>query len=211
MDVNWAASDKIFVSTNRRFNEVVFFYPSLTSEDGDCDSYVCYSMDQDIWYFGSMRRSAWIDAELLTYPIGAGIDGYLYEHESVTDDGSVDPAVGVDAYIQSAPIEIGEGDQWAFVRSIYHDLTFREATTTPSPPEATIKILGINRPGGGYLTDNTEDQVIKEVSTVVEQYTDKSDVRIRARGIIFRVEGNAVNSPWRLGTPRLDMRTDGKR
>lgn len=219
-DVDWLQGDKIFAGTNRRFNEIMWLYPSVASEDGDCDKYICYDMksgDTPVWYGGTLKRTAWLDSELLIYPIAAGQDTYLYEHEAVIDDGSVSPAVGVRSFIESAPFELldsdsaNDGQHWAFIRSIWHDVTFRGALETPNVPSLTMRIYGINRPGAGLLVDNTEDQIAKEEMMVVERFTPKSDVRMRARGMKIRIESSAINSPWRLGAPRLEMRTDGMR
>jgi hypothetical protein len=45
----------------------------------------------------------------------------------------------------------------------------------------------------------------------VEQFTDQVHLRLRGRSFAFRIETTETGIAWRLGSPRLDIRPDGRR
>ena len=70
-----------------------------------------------------------------------------------------------------------------------------------------------NNPGGAYLQsdDSTVTQSAAGSSTVVEQFTQEADVRLRGRSFAIKVSNSDAQNQWRLGTPRVEIRTDGRR
>ena len=88
------------------------------------------------------------------------------------------------------------------------DLTFRGSTA--ESPSANITIKTRNFPGGNYL-QSTDSSVTKTASVPVEQFTNQVHLRLRGRSFAFRIESDDSGVGWRLGTPRLDVRTDGRR
>ena len=97
------------------------------SSSDNIDRYVVYNYQQSIWYIGTLARSFWIDRGVFNLPIAAGLDGYLYNHETGFDDGSNNPASGISAYIESSQFDIGEGEQFFFL-SVGLYQTSRSAT-----------------------------------------------------------------------------------
>jgi hypothetical protein len=197
---------KIFAGHASAFSEVWWFYPSSDSQEND--SYVVYNYEQRVWYYGRMPRTAWADRSVLPFSLGVSPDGYVYYQESGLNDGSVSPAVPLDAYIESSVVDIGDGDQFMFATRIIPDLTFRNSTN--ASPTATLTIKARNFPGGAYFASDDE-AVTKTASHPVEQYTNQLFTRIRGRSMSLRVESNQLNTAWRLGDPRLDIRSDGRR
>ncbi|MFN7640159.1 MAG: hypothetical protein ACK5PR_00250, partial [bacterium] len=108
-DINYDQAEKITAGSNMAFNEVWWFYPSANSSEND--RYVVYNYNENVWFVGSIVRTAWIDRGIEDYPRAASTDGYIYFHELGQDDGSVNPFAPISAYIESAPFEIGEGEQ----------------------------------------------------------------------------------------------------
>lgn len=204
-DINRSQLEKVYAGVNTSFSEVWWFYPSASSNEND--RYVVYNYQQGIWYYGTMVRTAWEDRGTNSFPIAAGADGTLYFHESGVDDGSVDPAVGINSYIQSSGTSVGNGDQFAFISKVIPDITFRNSTGSPS---VTMTIKSSNFPGGTYLQDDF-DGVTRTATTPVQQFTNQLYFRLRGRSFFFRIESNQVGTTWRLGTPRVEVRTDGKR
>jgi hypothetical protein len=141
-------------------------------------------------------------------PIAAGLDGYLYNHETGFDDGSNNPATGISAYIESSQFDIGEGDQFSFVRRLIPDLTFRNSTSVDAAVNFPLKAR--NFPGGNYLQDDTK-AVEKVASVPVAQFTPDAYVRLRGRSIAIKVDSSETGTAWRLGSPRIEIRPDGKR
>ena len=197
--------DLVFAAHNSAFAEIWWFYPCTIS--GDCTRYAVYNYAQENWYYGTLPRTAWVDRGTSLNPIAAGLDGALYSHESGLNDGSTNPPSALNAYVQSSPIDLGDGDQFMFASRMIPDLTFRSSTGTPL---ATITLTAQNFPGGEFFGAQPSP-VVRSVSVPVEQFTTQTFVRLRGRAAALRIESNQVGTQWRLGSPRLDLRTDGRR
>lgn len=203
---NYSQAEKVVASVNGQNSEVWWFYPSASSEN--VDKYVVYNYIEKVWYYGNLARTAWIDQGIYDDPIAASQDGYLYEHELGFDDGSTTPATAISAYIESSQVDIGDGDNFAFIRRLVPDVTFLNSTA--STPSATMTLKTRNFPGGNYL-QTLGAPVEKTASVPVEQFTQKIDVRLRGRSFAFRISSEDTGVSWRLGSPRLDIRPDGRR
>ena len=205
-DFNEQQSEKVFASTNSAFSEIWWFYPSAGSDN--VDRYVVFNYEQNVWYYGSLARSAWVDRGLSQLPLAAGLDGYLYTHENGFDDGSTQPASGIEAHIESSQIDIADGDDFVFIRRLIPDITFRDSTADSPQVDFTVKAR--NFPGGNYLQSD-DSAVTKSASVPVEQFTDQAHLRLRGRSFAVRVESDELGVAWRLGSPRVDIRPDGGR
>jgi hypothetical protein len=205
-NMNLNQSLKVYAGHCSSFSEAWWFYPSTDSTEND--SYVVYNYEQRIWYYGTMPRTAYADRTILSFPLAVSPDGYVYYQESGLNDGSVSPAVALTPYIESSVIDIGDGDQFMFATRIIPDLTFRNSTN--EAPTATLTLKARNFPGDDFISSEA-NSVIKTASVPVEQFTDQVFIRMRGRSMSLRVESNQTNTSWRLGDPRLDVRTDGRR
>lgn len=205
LDFNQEQSDKVVGGSNVAENEIFWFYPS--SDSSENDRYVVYNYRDNIWYFGTLARTAWIDRGLTKYPIAAGTDGYLYYHDFGYTDGSTNPPSAIGAYIESSPFEIGEGDSFMFLNRMIPDVDFRESDDDSS---VLITVKARNVPGEVPFY-NDDGTVTKTASTPVAQHTGELWMRLRGRSFVFRIESNTTKVRWRLGTPRLEVRTDGRR
>lgn len=205
-DLNLNQGLKIQAGHNSAFSEVWWFYPSASSNEND--RYVVFNYDQRAWYYGSLSRTAWLDRDVLPYPIGASTDGYLYYHENGLDDGSQNPPAALSPYIESSVVDIGEGDQFMFASRIIPDITFRNSTATL--PAVTMTLKARNFPGGTYFAE--DDRSVTRTATIpVEQFTNQVFIRLRGRSMSLRIESSQAGVAWRLGDPRLDLRTDGRK
>lgn len=202
---NYVESDKVFAALNTEFNEVTWFYPAADSSENNL--YVTYNYVDRVWSYGSLARTGWIDRGVREYPIAASVDSYLYNHELGTDDGSTNPSSPISAFIESAPIDIGDGDKFSFVRRIIPDVSFYNATNSPT---VDFVLKTQNYPGSNY-EDGSDSSVIRTATVPVDQYTRVLDVRLRGRSVILRVESNKVGTRWSLGSPRLETQPDGQR
>jgi len=197
---------KVYAGHSSSFSEVWWFYPSSSSQEND--SYVVYNYEQRVWYYGTLPRTAWQDRNVLSFPLAVSPDGYIYYQESGLNDGSANPPVALAPYIESSVVDMGEGDQFMFATRVIPDITFRNSTN--ETPTATLTIKARNFPGGAYFASDS-DPVTKTASLPVEQFTNELYVRLRGRSMSLRIESNQLNTAWRLGDPRLDMRTDGRK
>lgn len=205
-DLNEDQAEKVFAALNSENSEVWWFYPSANSDSND--RYVVYNYLEKVWYYGQLSRTAWVDRGIFTRPIAASSDAYLYDHEEGFDDGSTTPATPIDAYIESSQVDIGEGDNFAFIRRLIPDLTF--INSSAQEPSATMTLKTRNFPGGAYQ-QSIGSTVEKSASVPVEQFTDQVHVRLRGRSFAFRVSSDQEGVTWRLGSPRIDIRADGRR
>ena len=89
------------------------------------------------------------------------------------------------------------------------DLTFIGSTALSSP-QATFTLKARNFPGANFTSTSAGDAV-RTSSSPVEEYTDQLYLRVRGRSFALRVESEALGSRWKLGSPRVDIRQDGRR
>jgi hypothetical protein len=205
-DFNMNEKEKVVAGVNSNFGEVIWFYPSSGSSEND--SYVIYNYLEKIWYYGSLARTAWIDKGVRNFPMAADPSlNYLYNHEVGYDD---DGAAMVSS-IESSQIDIGEGDKFIFINRVIPDLTFNGSTT--AVPSVDITMETRNYPGGNYLQNDPETVTRLSTSTTVpfETFTNQLNVRLRGRSFAMTLSSNNTGVRWRLGSPRVDVRLDGKR
>ena len=207
-DFNTEQNQKVFAALNSTFDEIWWFYPSEDSTE--IDKYVIYNYQEQAWYYGSLARTAWLDRGINDYPLATSTDYYLYDHEFGLDDGSTNPPSAISAHVESSQIDIGDGEQFVFIRRLIPDVTFGGSTATS--PAATFTLKTRNFPGGAYLSsdDSTVTQSEAATSTVVEQFTSQAFVRLRGRSFALRVASSGEQVQWRLGSPRVEVRPDGR-
>jgi len=174
----------------------------------ECDRYVVYNYQQNIWYTGTLRRDAWLDRASKNKPVAAGGGGYLYFHEVGSDDGSTNPPSPLEAFIESSPIDIGDGNEFSFITRILPDVDFRQSSS--SSPEVTMTLDAYNYPGQGVRSTD-DGNVVRSASAPVDIYTDKLDVRLRGRAFSLRIESDSLGTTWRSGANRVDIKPDGRR
>ena len=205
-DFNRDQIGKVYSGHNSSYGEVWWFYPSKSSTTND--RYVIYNYQEKIWYFGTLERTAWVDRGINQYPIAASTDNKLYYHEFGQDDGSTNPPSAISANVESSQMDIGDGDKFTLVRRVLPDITFRDSTN--ETPRVNMVVKTRNFPGVTF-NETSSNQVAQSVSTPVELFTEQLHVRLRGRSFAFRVESDVTGVMWRLGTPRLDVRPDGRR
>lgn len=216
-DISVDDGDKVYCSSDTGNNEIIWFYPSESQgPEGsrEVDRYVVYNYVEAAWYYGTLARTAWIDRRGHTTPRAVSPDGYLFNQESGLDDGSTTPASPITAYIESSPIEIEEGDRYMFINRIVPDLTFRNSTTHGGnmQPCVDFTIKPQNYPGAAVGAGDQREVERNSAATLkVNIFTNQLFTRLRARSVILRVESSETGVSWRLGTPRLDMRQDGRK
>jgi hypothetical protein len=205
-DINFNQADQIVCGTNEGWNEVWWMYPSAQSNVNN--RYVIFNHLERVWYYGNIERNAWLDSPLREYPQASYTDAtlersYLLNHE----DGTNDDGVALAAYIQSSDFDIAEGDQLMLTRRMIPDINF--AGSSAANPEANFVIRPRNFPGSAYQLNASNTQRV--IQTTVNQFTDQVFLRARARQVALRIESSGLDTQWQLGSPRLDMRPDGKR
>ena len=137
-DFNRQQKEKVFAASNSAYSEIWWFYPS--SQSNEVDRYVVFNYQEQAWYYGTLTRTAWIDRGINDFPIATFTDGRQYFHELGLDDGTTVPESAITAFIESSQIDIGEGDQFAFIRRIIPDITFENSTASSPAVTFTTKV-----------------------------------------------------------------------
>jgi len=211
-DINLQQQYQFFASTNEGFNEVWWFYCSANSTE--IDRYVVYNHLEKIWSYGNMARTAWIDSPLRDFPTAAGYDGQLIYHEDGVDDGTTNPPSPIEAYIQSADFNIGDGHNYGFVWRMIPDVTFDGSYV--NNPAVTITMRPRQNPGADYGTAPSPEVASTQNyqgqrNYVVQQFTQIVYTRVRGRQMAFRISSDGLGVQWQLGVPSIDVRPDGRR
>lgn len=206
-DFNQAQSAQVIAGTNEGFNEVWWFYCSSGSTA--VNRYVVYNYVENIWYYGTMGRTAWLDSGLRDYPLAATYSQNVVNHEQGLNDNQTGTPVAIDAYISSSEFDIGDGHNFGFVWRILPDLTFGNSTATN--PTVTMTLYGLYNSGSGSI-DNAGQNVVKgSTYNITEEFTGQIYTRVRGRQMIFKINSNQLDTAWQLGAPRIDIRPDGRR
>ena len=199
-DINLGQSFKINAFTIADKNEVGWFYCSASATE--IDRYVIYNYAENLWFYGTLSRTAWLDAGIENFPRAVS-DGYLYQQEvGFDDDGS--PMTNV--FIESSDFDLGDGEQFTFIKRIIPDLKFLE---NDNAGNVNIVIKTRNFPGESLSTNSIN---------AITETTKQAFVRGRARQLTLRFESDDdatdnknLSIGWRLGATRIDVRPDGKR
>jgi hypothetical protein len=211
-DINLTQASQVFAGTNEGFNEAWWFYCSAGSNT--VDKYVIYNYLEDIWYYGTMARSAWLDSGLRNYPLGATYINNLVNHELGVDDNATATTTAISALIGSSEFDIDDGHNFGFIWRVLPDLTFRGSTS--GTPQCTMTLIPFENSGSGATdprsTANTSNASIQRIATApIEEFTGQVYIRIRGRQLIFQMESTQVGTTWQLGAPRIDIKQDGRR
>jgi len=211
-DINTAQAAQVFAGTNEGFNEVWWFYCSAGSNE--IDLYVTYNYLEDVWAYGTLGRTAWLDSGLRDYPIAATYSYNLVNHEQGNDNNETGTPVAINAIIGSAEFDIDDGDHFGFVWRMLPDITFRGSNA--ASPQVTMTLIPMQNSGSGYndpisLGGNSDATVVRTSTSVIEQFTGQVYVRVRGRQMILQVESTQLGCAWQLGSPRIDIKQDGRR
>ena len=211
-DFNFSQYGQVVAGTNERFDEIWWFYCSAGVTQND--RYVVYNYLQDIWYYGTLSRSAWIDSDLRENPMAATYSNNLVNHEVGYDNQEGATASAITATITSSEFDLDDGDKFMFINRMLPDVTFDGSTV--SAPAATMTLLPMQNSGSGYNNPLSEggtntSTVTRSATVPIEKFTGQVFVRVRGRQMAFTMESTEIGVAWKLGIPRLGMRPDGRR
>jgi hypothetical protein len=212
-DINQSQDKQVFAGTNEGFNEVWWFYCSANSNV--VDRYVVYNYAEDVWHYGTMRRSAWLDSGLRDYPLAATYSRNLVNHEQGVDDNETGTPTPIAASISSSEFDIDDGHNFGFIWRVLPDITFRNSTGDLTP-QCNMTLIPMRNSGAGFTTpastNGTSSAQIQRIATApIEEFTGQVYIRVRGRQLIFKVDSDRLGTTWQLGVPRIDLRKDGLR
>ena len=218
-DINLDQAAQVVAGTNEGFNEIWWFYCSGNSDV--VDRYVIFNYTEDngngVWYYGNLGRTAWLDSGLRNWPMAATYSNNIVYHELGLNDSTTTTPTAIEAYISSAEFDIDDGHNIAFIWRVLPDITFRNSTA--AAPSVTLTLKPLINAGSGYSDPQSVGGssnypvtlISKETSVQVEKFTGQVNIRVRGRQMVMEVRSTALGVQWQLGSPRLDMRIDGRR
>jgi len=211
-DLNADQAYQVFCGANEGYNEVWWFYCSQGSNT--VDKYVIYNYLDRVWYYGSMARTAWLDSGIRQYPMATNYGNRVLYHESDVDDVSGEAPVPIAAYVQSSDFDIGDGHNFGFVWRILPDVNFNGSNV--NQPSVTMTVKPRQNSGAPYGTSNTPEVQSQDNFTLrntynVQEFDGQVYTRLRGRQMSFRIQSAELGVAWQLGTPRIDIRNDGRR
>ena len=211
-DFNTSQYAQVVAGTNERFDEIWWFYCSAGVTQNN--RYVVYNYLQDIWYYGTLARSAWIDSDLRENPMAATYSNNLVNHEVGYDSQEGAVASAITATLLSSEFDLDDGDKFMFVNRVLPDVTFEGSTVTN--PAAVMTLSPMQNSGSGYnnplsVGGNSASTVTRTATVPIEEFTGQVFVRVRGRQMAFKMESTELGVAWKLGIPRLEMRADGRR
>jgi len=190
-------AQKIRVAVNSRFGEIQWFYPSITGGTGEVDSYVKFNVYLNVWDFGTLGRSAWVDQSVLGPPIGADPTTLLLQQHETSNDAD---GVAMLPFFQSGYYALNEGDQKSFIDWIWPDAKWGQVSQAKSA-QLQITFLTADYPGD-------TPQVFGPYT--VTQATEYFYTRLRARLLAVKISSSDLGSFWRIGAIRYRWAPDGK-
>ena len=212
-DINQSQNQQVFAGTNEGFNEVWWYYCSAGSNV--VDKYVVYNYAEDIWYYGTLGRTAWLDSGLRDYPLAATYSRNLVNHEQGVDDNQTGTPTPIAALISSSEFDIDDGHNFGFIWRVLPDITFRNSTGSLTP-QCNMTLIPMRNSGAGFTTpastNGTSSAQIQRIATApIEEFTGQVYIRVRGRQLIFKVDSDRLGTTWQLGVPRIDIKKDGRR
>jgi hypothetical protein len=211
-DINKEQAFQVFCGSNEGYSEIWWFYCSVGSNT--IDKYVIYNYLERVWAYGTMARTAWLDSGIRQYPMAADYNNRMLFHESAVDDVSGTQPVAIDAYIQSSDFDIGDGHNFGFVWRILPDINFNGSNV--NNPFVTMQVKPRRNSGAPYGTSDdpeviSADNFANSASYDIQEFTGQVYTRLRGRQLAFRIQSDSLGVKWQLGSPRIDIRNDGRR
>ena len=194
-DLDTTNLDKIRIAVNSRFNEVAWFYPTM-SNGGEINAYVKYNVGLNQWDFGTLSRTAWINQSVLGPPIGATPEGLIYQHEtSQNADG-----FPMTSYFQTGYFTLSDGDVLTYIDQFWPDAKWGYYEGVQDA-NLLLTFYVLNYPGDTPKVYGPYD-VVKTTQYIVP--------RFRGRLVSIKIESNDIDSFWRMGAMRYRFAPDGK-
>ena len=227
-NINLASGNQmVSAGLNNLFGEVIWFYPSETSNV--IDKQVTYnffdsSPQRPVWTVGTLARTMWRDSAVFGKPhaleYDAGTDTSFdvigntegrtayYEHETGTDQNKNGTITAITSNILSGDFDIsqraggvadigGDGEFLMKIRRFIPDFISQTGDT-----QITLNLRNFSNNAAASSTLGP---------FTVTSSTSKVDTRARARAIALKIANTSTSQSWKLGTFKLDIQPDGRR
>ncbi len=219
LGINYDSDELVFGAHNSLFQEIMWFYPKSGSTE--IDRMVVYNYGEKVWTTGSLARTSWFDASVYDHPYATEYDttatptfptvngvspgaSLLYQHEiGINDVDALGVETAIPAFIRSGDFDLdveGDGEFFLSIKRFIPDFKVIDGDC-----KVTLFLRS-------YPADTTTAKGETFIGPfTVNSSTDKIDTRGRARLASIKIENDAVNTNWRYGIFRVDIRPDGRR
>ena len=234
-DLNTRPRDLIFCGLNNLFGEIMWFYPTASSEAVNrmvSYNYLDSTLQRPIWVSNAntaFARTTWADSSVFGNPHGTSfapdtdvastMDTYVvgnnegsttyYQHEKGTDQVLATGATtNILASIESGDFDITQDKQ--------RGITFKGDGEYMMSIRRFIPDF-LAQTGNTQVTLNLKNYPTDSYASsslgpfTITTSTTKQDCRARARAVQLKIENTGQSQSWKLGTFRLDTQTDGRR
>ena len=220
-DINKDQGYQVTCGGNEGYNEIWWYYCSTSSTQ--IDKYVVYNYLDRVWYYGTLNRTAWLDSGIRQNPMATfinGVDsvgnplGRVVYHEVGNDDVSGLAALPITSYVQSSDFDIGDGHNFGYVWRLLPDVNFNGSSVNQPSVTMTLKPRinsGSAYQTADYPTTTSSDNYTQAPAYTIQQFTGQVYTRLRGRQMAFRITSEGLGVAWQLGTPRIDIKNDGRR
>jgi hypothetical protein len=220
-DINKDQAWQVTVGANEGYNEVWWFYCS--TDQTVVNKYIIYNYLERTWYYGTLNRTAWLDSGIRPNPMGTFINGAddvgnptgtVVYHEVGNDDSSTATTLPISAYVQSSDFDIGDGHNFALVWRILPDVNFTGSNV--NQPSVVMTLKPRQNSGSAYGTADmpvttSSDNYTLGPQFTIQQFTGQVYTRLRGRQMAVRISSDGLGVAWQMGTPRIDIKNDGRR
>lgn len=193
--------DKCLAATDYHYREVFFFFPSKSGGTGEIDSYVKYNVMENVWDTGTLVRTAWTDLNP-GQPIGVDGTGIMQQHDMGLDaDGQ--PMTGVSA--TSAYIDMADGTDLVLATRFIPDFL-----TEGANPTFNINLLVRSFPGDTPVVMGPFEITPETDYVSIGQLLPFPVLGVRGREIALQITCDALDTWFRIGTPRITIAPSGR-
>jgi hypothetical protein len=220
-DINKDQSWQVTVGSNEGYNEIWWFYCSTNQTV--IDKYIIYNYLERTWYYGTLNRTSWLDSGIRQNPMGTFINGAddvgnptgtVVYHELGNDDASTATTLPIEAYVQSSDFDIADGHNFGLVWRILPDINFTGSNV--NQPAVVMTLKPRQNSGTAYGTADmpvttSSDNYTLGPQYTIQQFTGQVYTRLRGRQMALRISSDGLGVAWQLGTPRIDIKNDGRR
>ncbi len=181
-NINLVQRAKVCCGQNSEFNEITWWWCSAGSTTIDMGATYNYAEGHWAVHQTPYLRSCYTDADAFDWPIAVSDSGRAYYQENGwTANGQARTS---QVFVQSAPVELGNGDQTYMIRQVLPDELTPGAWTASFQAQFT-----------------PEDATAQQVGPLT--LTPYTDVRLSGRQMSCQLEA-AIDSDIRVGTFRID-------
>jgi hypothetical protein len=199
-DIDLNNVQKIRAAVNSLFGEIAWYYP-VTTDGGEVTKYIKYNVFLNVWDFGTLSRSAWLDQSILGNPIGADPSSLLlYQHETSNDaDGLPLPASFTTGYFM-----MDESDHKIFVDEVWPDMKWGFYGS----PQTAVVNMYFNATDFAGTTPTTYGPYPINVNTT--WFNPRFRGRLTSITLSNPTDSSGLGTFWRIGNIRYRVQQDGK-